>query len=220
MANLNEKLASMNTKQKVTIGVFVIIIGVVIWQAMSLFGGGSVTPPPNQVAVAPMVIPKPAPVVKDQVVQVAAVDQQMQQHQAQYLEMLNQAQMLKAQQDLAEVNQKIVAAQASTVADQVKIVSLLSPSDNKNMPTSGAPPANGQPPQSPEASKADDYGVVSISQLQNKWGAVISYASSFYTIHTGDILPPDGSTIISIDRTGVVLEKDGMRRKISMVSGI
>jgi hypothetical protein len=33
----------------------------------------------------------------------------------------------------------------------------------------------------------------------------------------GDVLPPDGSVVISIDKAGIILERNGIRRKISMV---
>ncbi len=223
----------MDNKQKATIGAVVVMVGVIGYMAMGMFGGDSSASDPSTQAAAPMPTPTVAPVAKeDPTSQVAPEElQRQQQIQAQYIATLNQTQMAKAQQDLYEVNQKIADAQAKTIESQVKIVGLLTaPEEAGAPPTSAAQPVSGQGQPAPGqettsaqasvSSKDVKYGVVSISKLQNKWGAVVSYAANLYSVHAGDVLPPDNSTVVSIDNRGVVLEKDGMRTKISMVSGI
>jgi hypothetical protein len=59
--------------------------------------------------------------------------------------------------------------------------------------------------------------VISVSQLQNRWGAVLGYQGNLYSVFSGDVLPPDGSKVISISKSGVILEKNGIRTLVSMV---
>ena len=61
-----------------------------------------------------------------------------------------------------------------------------------------------------------NYTVISVSQLQSKWGAVLGYQGSLYNVSLGDVLP-DKSIVLHIDKSGVILEKDSVRKKISLV---
>ena len=61
------------------------------------------------------------------------------------------------------------------------------------------------------------YTVVSVSKIQNRWNAVIGVQGALYSVHIGDIIPADGSRVKDIGSTGIVLEKQGRRRKVSLV---
>lgn len=79
----------------------------------------------------------------------------------------------------------------------------------------GAPVADatGAPSLTGEA----NYSVVSVSQIQYRWGAVLSYRGVLYNVHVGDVLS-DGSTVIGISKDSVTLQKNGVRKKVSLVS--
>lgn len=234
MADMKEKLAGLDTRKKVTIGVFVVIVAVIVWQVMGLFGGGGGEPVPEanvQAAAQPSLpTPKAAPVAVEQPAQVSQEEQEMQrvlkETQARYIAAVNEVQLMKVAQDMADINAKIMKSKEDTVTSQKKIVDMLTQPDSSTMPQQvSTQTADGQlqPGQAQAGGliqKDVTYNVVSISQLQGKWGAVLSYASNLYSVHVGDVLPADNSSVVSIDKSNVVLEKDGVRTKISMVSVI
>ena len=134
-----------------------------------------------------------------------------QETQAKYVAALNELQMLKIAREIAQTNQAIAAARLATVTAEKNTLLLLSP----------PPPAYAQglvtPVSGTPSMSSPGYTVVSVSQLQNRWNAVLGYQDKLYSVSIGDVLPSDGSTVVSISRSGVVLEKDGAKRKISMV---
>lgn len=231
-------ISGMTLRQKVTAGVLVLIIIIIIWQAKGLFGGGSktaVTPLPavNKAAApsamsAQQATPQSTEIMK---VQPATSQREMelmrlqQETQAKYIAALNDLQMLKVTREIAETNQAIIAAQLATVTAQKNIVNLLAPQQQVspadyarglvNPVTSGNQVRSAPPTQvlQPEVT----YSVVSVSQLQYRWHAVLGYQGRLYNVLVGDVLPADGSTVKSIDKSGVILEKDGVRKKISLV---
>lgn len=78
------------------------------------------------------------------------------------------------------------------------------------VPGGHTPPAESAPP-------AVAYIVLSVSYKDNKWNTVIGYQDKLYSVSVGDILPTDGSKVLSINKNGVVLgTKDGKKRTISM----
>ena len=105
------------------------------------------------------------------------------------------------------------------------IVDLLTPPAPKETYAQGmmrargveATPGQAQAPAPVLPVKEVTYTVVSVSQLQYRWNAVLGYEGSLYSVHVGDILPADGSKVISISKSGVILEKEGKRKKVSMV---
>jgi hypothetical protein len=235
-------IASMTTRQKVTALVLVLIIIIVIWQVSGLFSskGKGIAPmtPANQSAMsmkgnAPatppqQMRPQQANLMK---LQEPASQRELeliklqQETQAKYIAALNELQMLKVSREIAETNQAIVKAKLATVTDEKNIVTMLSPQQPQIMPgqysrglvnpTSGAnvPSTAVVSPIQPEI----NYTVISVSQLQYKWGAVLGYQGNLYNVFVGDILPPDGSKVISINKSGVELEKNGVMKKLSLV---
>lgn len=153
--------------------------------------------------------------------------------QSEYISAVNQLQKLKIERDIAETNKAIMTAQLDIVTAQKGIVDLLSPPAPPPAPATYAQGLGGTPvpvgvPQQVSAQPVVqttvtsitpevNYSVISVSRLQNKWMAVLGYQGSLYSVAVGDILPPDRSTVVSIGRTGVLLEKDGTRKKVSLV---
>lgn len=242
-----QMLSGMTTRQKLTAGALVLIVIVVIWQIMGLFGGGSSSPAPmptpgdnKSMATMPPqpATPQPAGLVKLQAPtsqREAELIKLQQETQAKYLAAVNELQMLKVTRDIAEANQAITAAQLATVTAQKNIVSLLAPQQpvmpadyarglvnpvsQGNVVTS-APSTPGQTTTTTVQTTSQqevNYSVISVSQLQYRWSAVLGYQGSLYNVSVGDVLPADGSVVKSIDKTGVVLERDGMRKKVSLV---
>lgn len=223
-------LSTMTTRQKVMSIVFVVIIIFVIYQVIGLFSSGSAEPPKSAAGGAPKVASQP-PILKPQEVsllpkQTAASIQeqeamrQQQAAQAQYLASLNQLQTLKVAKDIAETNRAIITAKLATITAQKSIVDLLS------KPTQVSPqsyaqglvnPATGASTNPPSSAQTDaTYTVISVSQLQGRWGAVLGSQGNLYSVSIGDVLQ-DKSVVISIDKSGVLLEKNGVRQKISLV---
>lgn len=226
-------------RQKIIAGGIVIVLIIIIWQVIGVFKGGSKAPPPQQVASAtpgapganapnPMqATPKPAQIVNVQPPtspREIELMQLQQETQAKYIAALNELQMLKVSREIAETNQAIMTARLATVTAEKGIVNLLV----TQQPVSTAEYARGlvnpgAPQQRPQQAAAApilpevNYSVISVSLLQYRWGAVLGYQGSLYNVHVGDILPPDGSTVVSISKTGVVLERQGVKKKISLV---
>lgn len=160
-----------------------------------------------------------------------------QQLEVQYLSAVNQLQMLKIERDIAETNKAIMTARLETVTAQKNIVDLLQPPTPPATPATYArglvyPTPTSEPqsvhamptptlvpaaPEAPPVTPEINYSVISVSRLQNRWAAVLGYQGNLYRVSVGDILPPDSSMVIAINRSGVVLERKGVKRKISLV---
>jgi hypothetical protein len=223
----------MDTKKLIKIGVIALIFAVVAWQMMGMFGGGSA-----EINVAPQTranpeIPKQATITSPKPPQAAMTEREMQlmamqnELQVKYIAALNELQMLKVQRDIAEANKDIMKAKQDTIVAQTKVVELLSIANPRSLGSLGGPPSTPQNqaqsaplqplPQAPAL--GDLYTVVSVTNLQGRWTAVMN-GKKLYNVSVGDILADDGSTVIAIDRSGVTLENGGKRKKLSMVSVI
>jgi hypothetical protein len=219
-----QTLANLTPRQKLTAGIFLIVLLIIIWQLIGLFSGRGKTQPsssvnmaqtgvsksqspgPEQMRPHPAELPKTASVpASSEEIQMAALQQAMQ---AKYLEAINELQMLKVSREIAEANRAIMTAKLATVTAQNNIINLLDgPNANRSGQKNSAP-----------VSLEVKYTATSVSQLQYKWSAILNYRDSLYNVQVGDVLPPDGSTVVAIDKTGVMLEKDGIKKKISLVS--
>lgn len=273
----------LDTRQKVIGGVFVVIVLIILWQVMGLFGGGTTTPAtptpapqakqgtpgtmtktPPVATANPTAVTPPAVQAQPQPVQTAplTVDNTLleteKKSQQKYIDTLNQLQLLKIQRDIAETNQAIAVAKLATVTAENAVSNLLTkpaapiippsaysnmlvnptqqgtlstqfPPGKQSLPTRGeetAPtttttgkpteaPSN-PPPSPPEA----QYSVISVSMQMGQWKAVIGFQGKLYSVSVGDVLPADKSVIVSINRDAVILEKDGKKKKISIISSI
>lgn len=236
------QMSGMTTRQKITILVFVIVIAIILWQIYDLFVASksstaahvaanatktsstvSPTVPQPPPAPQPVRLAKPEPMSQRDI----ELMKMQQETQAKYLEALNELQMLRVSRQIAETNQAIAAAKLQTVTSEKGIVDLLNPptppatpatyAKGLVVPTTGQAPApTPQPVVAPEPQEIN-YTVISVSQLQYKWHAVLGYQGNLYNVMVGDVLPPDQSKVIAISRTGVILEKDNVKRKVSLV---
>jgi type IV pilus biogenesis protein PilP len=254
-ADKTQSFSTMTTRQKATAGVVVLVVIILVWQVIGMFGGSKAPPqeaspgPKSPFGSPPQVGPNGAPVPPHQASGGAGTPQPVatvpaapplsqreadllklqQETEAKYLSALNELQILKVDREIAETNKAIATAKLDMVTAQKGIVDLLNPpavpKGGYGQAMSGLPqgaiPAQSTaasttetPP--PAAPKEVSYTVISVSQLQYRWGAVLGYQGNLYSVHVGDILPADGSKVISIDKSGVVLEKSGEKKKISM----
>jgi hypothetical protein len=190
--------------------------------------------PPAEVAAPSNGTPSQAPVQTN-----AELLKLQKQTEEKYLTAINELQMLKVQQAIAETNQAIATAKLSTVTSEKNIADLLtkpapaseaSYAANLAAPTMAGEPLTGVPPipgmaapakAPPMASVVPDapYLVLSVSQQGGKWTAVMGLSGKLFTVSIGDSLP-DQSTVININRGGVTLEKDKKIRKVAMASMI
>lgn len=242
--------SGMPTKQKVIMAVVVIVFLVVIWQVVGLMGWGSgsssttIKPVANQNAAhtapaAAMTGATPAPANPTQPAQAPEVKQatimndpqfiqQQQMNEQKYLGKINDLEDLKIQRAIAETNQAIAIAKLATVTAEKNISDLLTKPVVQEIPPAAyanklANP-NGQSenpagiPQIPTVQV--DYSVISVSMQLGKWSAVIGAQGKLYSVVTGDVLSPDNSVVTSISKNGVTLRKNGVSRKISIMSAI
>lgn len=236
-----------SSRQKLIIGGLILVIIIIIWQVMGLFGGKSEAPapeakpstspamantPPNpqQSKPAPAELAQAQPQTPPSPAEIE-LRRLQQETQAKYLAALNELQMLKVAREIAEANQAIMTAKLATVTAEKNIVNLLVPQQTQLSaqdyakglvtPGSGAPTTtqSSQPASAPLLQEVK-YSVISVSLLQYRWSAVLGYQGNLYNVHVGDILPPDGSTVVAISKTGVVLERNGVKKKVSLVPAI
>ncbi|MBA3661301.1 MAG: hypothetical protein H0W64_06215 [Gammaproteobacteria bacterium] len=241
-ANRKQLLSSMSTRQKVTVVVFILVLLFLLWQIYALLATpSSPSTPVNKVPAVVMPTlqnsaPQSAPLPRPSVLtpQEAAIQQMQQETESKYLTALNELQMLRIVRDIAETNKAIMSAKLDTLTAEKSIVDLLKPppvvtpgayAQTLITPTGGVnsttatttPPLNIAPP--PPTLQANElpYTVISVSQLQYRWGAVLGLQGNLYSVQVGDVLPMDQSRVVSIDKGGVILEKGALRRRISLV---
>jgi hypothetical protein len=240
MADKLNALSSMTVRQKVTAGIVVVVVLIVIWQLYGLLGGGSEpasvpTPKPATPSAklakggtAPNGAMQPEAPKQADIMQArpltpteAMLLKMQQETQASYLAALNQLQMLRVQRDIANTNKDIATARLATVTSEKKIVDMLSPPAPPPLPAAAAVINKAVVAQS--AGVLDQevrYTVVSVSNLQSRWSAILSYKGNLYSVRTGDLLAPDGSRVLSISSDGVTLQKNGVRTKLPLVTSI
>jgi hypothetical protein len=238
------QISSMNTRQKITAGVFVVIILILLWQVYKMFGGSSEAPKPVTTAkptapktqTGPSTPTPPAPgtpqqaqLIKPQVPMTPeeqALFKLQEETQAKYLTAVSELQMLKVARDIAETNQAIMTARLSTVTSQKKIVDMLTPQPPPQPAPTPTPtqivPITTIPKQTTllmgrQQNEEVQYVVVSVAQIQYRWSAVLGAKGVLYNVHIGDVLPLDNSKVVNIDRSGVVIQRRGVRKRLSLV---
>lgn len=233
--------AGLTTRQKVTAGIVLVLIVVVIWQVIGLFSEDSApaiaaapgTPGAAPAHPAPQAAQLPPKQQAGPLSQREAELLRMQQEtEAKYVGALNELQMLKVSREIAETNQAIMTAKLATITAEKNIVELLTGPIRPvtaasyaqglvNPVSSGSetPPAGGEQSGAPTPPPITEvtYSVISVSQLQSRWNAVLGYQGNLYSVGVGDLLPPDGSKVVSISKSGVVLDKNGQRKRLSLV---
>lgn len=253
----------MPMRQKVIMGLMIVVILIIVWQLKGMFGfGGSsapeitptqpsakapaatisntppaasttTAPPPGQSAPA---VSQAAPTNLQQVPLVGnELNSQDRQEQAKYIGKINELEELKISREIAETNQAIATAKLATVTAEKSISDLLTKptaSEVQQIPPSayatqlGTPPAVTEQPTTPPPVTTPppppevDYTVISVTMRYGKWNAVIGYQGHLFTVGVGDILPPDNSSVRSINQNGIVLRKSGKTRKVAVVSSL
>jgi hypothetical protein len=138
------KPSSGNQKQKITIAAVVLVLGVVAWQGLKLFGGDSGSAPLSPVATAPArsmtagqpasasggavapqaaaeaLAPKQVPVQVNAEILKVQLDTQ-----AKYIAALNELEMLKVQKEIADTKEAITSATLATATAEKSITDLL-----------------------------------------------------------------------------------------------
>ena len=235
---LDKTQRPLNPRKKATAGVILLVVFILVWQISSLFGkassppkagGASVavaqtansattTPPPPPPPPKPAEVPQTVPMTEREI----ALMTLQQETQTKYLEALNELQMLKVTRDIAFTNRDITNAILGKVESQKKIVEMLAPTAPLPPPPSASTSTSTQTSSTQTTttgglSQEVTYTVVSISQIQYRWGAVLSYNGRLYNVHVGDILPSDGSMVVAIAKESVTLQSNGVQKKISLV---
>lgn len=232
MAKDKKTLPSLTTRQKITALAFLIVLVVLGWQLVSFFQPESHSdqiimplpkgaPPivvnqsnPVQTSSPPVLPVKPAPTPppRPPVLSATEIAQQKAEQEAKnrYIAAINELQMLRISRDIEETNQAIATAKLATITAQQKMGALTTP-------VIEAPPTN-QSAEPASLFHESNYKVISVSQLRHKWHAVISYGNNLYEVSVGDILPFDGSRVVSINKTGVTLLLNNQAiKKLSLV---
>ena len=95
---------------------------------------------------------------------------------------------------------------------------LASPGMNSDILNSAAA-ATASAPAIPAVVADAPYVVISVSMQFDRWSAVLGNQGKLYNVSVGDNLS-DGSTVVSINKTSVVLSKDDRKRKLSIQTSI
>ncbi len=190
------------------------------------------TPPNANVSTASNTPPvqqgelKQAPVANDQrFMQMQQVNEQK------YLDKISDLEDLKLQRAIAETNQAIATAKLATVTAEKNISDLLTKPVAPEVPAGtyanklanpamqGENAAAGAVPTMPVAPQVA-YTVISVSMQLGKWSAVIGSQGKLFNVVVGDVLDPDSSVVVSINKSGVILRKNGVTRKVSIMTAI
>ena len=226
---------SSNSRQKVTLVIFIIIIAIVAWQVYALFKSDTpaAPPPPPKPAVkagapqgtppqmsgnipppaqTPPALPKP-PVLSSKELELIRLQKQTEER---YIAAVNQLQMLKIEREIAETNRSIATARLEAATSE-KAMAGLTQSSGYTQNITGP---SSQPMVSAEtlpSITANNYVVISVSYLQGKWSAVLGSQGKLYQIYIGDVLPDTEIKVVDINKSGVTLKIGEEKRKISLV---
>jgi type IV pilus biogenesis protein PilP len=238
-----DKMQASKSRKRATVGVIFLVGFILVWQIGSMFGkapgtstkanmgGGASVAAAQPPAGPPPAVEQPKPKAAEVPVALPMTDCEkalmtsQQATQCKYLEALNELQMLKVTKEITATNKDISADKLATVEAQKKIVDLLTgpatlPVGATTVTSTTQTTEATQGPQATQGFGAPEiaYTVVSISQVQFRWGAVLSYKGILYSVHVGDVLPPDNSMVVAITKDNVTLQKDGTRKKLSLIS--
>lgn len=229
---------SSNSRQKVTLVIFIIIIAIVGWQVYALFKSdtpaappppkpaikaaapqgtppqmsGNIPPPAQTPPALPPALPKP-PVLSSKELELIRLQKQTEER---YIAAVNQLQMLKIEREIAETNRSIATARLEAATSE-KAMAGLTQSSGYSQNITGP---SSQPMVSAEtlpSITANNYVVISVSYLQGKWSAVLGSQGKLYQIYIGDVLPDTEIKVVDINKSGVTLKIGEEKRKISLV---
>ncbi len=194
---------------------------------------------PGQPAASTEVMPKPPgpPELKQatSIVNDPQFNQMQRITEEKFVGKLNELEELRIQRQIAETNQAIAAAKLATVTAEKDISDLLTrpapgsaafaPKTSLDITPGGAPPGvvtettTPKPPTPPPVEFAP-YKLISVSMLFNRWAAIMTLQDATFSVGVGDVLPPDGSTVVNINKNSITLKKDGKVRKVNITASI
>jgi len=194
-------------------------------------GAPPARPSPQNPAMAAAQGPSEQPLLRETTVSVDSQILELQKKSEQiYVDQINQLQMLKLQREIAETNQAIASARLATVTAEKNVSDLLTrPSTPPTSQTQAylASTSTGemaiplpQTGQIPPAPIEVPYVVISVSMQLGRWNAVVGYQGKMFNVSIGDVLPLDGSVVVSISKNGVMLVKNGKRRRVGILSSL
>jgi hypothetical protein len=250
-------------KQKVIIGIIVVVVLIALWQLIDTGGSSSVptiAPTPvasapgkpavgsamqapsagASMAAAPMAMPNaPAPasseIRQEKISATSDLTKPQQQSQTEFISSLNKLQLLKLQREIDETKTAIATAELNRMTAEKSIADLITkqaivaqPAVDQFSSNSSAASAPAPVPAAVAAAPAAvmdfPYTVMSVAYEGRRWTAVVSgipagaTAPKLYTVSVGDILPLDGSTVVTIDKQGITVKKNTSSRMISLTS--
>ncbi len=243
MKSDKSSLASgMAPRQKAIIAGVAVIILIILWLSYSMYQNSQpmvVTPTPTTAPIAgaatapggmpPIHTPSQAKLTTQPMTEREAQLMKIQQEtESSYIKAMSELQLLKLNQQFAETNQAIMKAKLETVSAQKKIVDLLqTDAERANAAGQGAnitPAAmeaamrNMQAQQQLAQQQAiANYTVVSVTNLQGQWRAVLGTQGRLFSVKVGDVLPVDGAKVLSISSSGVTVQRNGISKRFSMV---
>jgi len=242
-----EIFTGMTAKQKGMIGAMVVVVLVIVWQVIGLIGGSGSTPPAQSMPVAnknsaankttPTATAANNHALQQNQLQQATVAsdtrflQLQQMSEQKYIGKLNDLEDLRIQREIAETNQAIATAKLATVTAEKNIsdlltkpampeVSIAAYANRLAGPGSGADETTSLSSTTTTTTTSEGYTIISVSMQLHKWNAIIGYQGKLFTVAVGDVLAPDSSVVININKNGVTLKKDDKIRKISITSGL
>jgi hypothetical protein len=230
-----------SSRQKIiAVGVVLLVI-FLLWEIYGMMSGSSEpfsSTTHSQLAAnsqPKMETPKTVSIVSQTAADTSVADammlQQQQDLERKYIAAVNELQMLKVSKDIADANKDIAKSKLEMVMAQKVVVEQLEPTaiqpgsyaaalNNPGATQQIGAPVSGKkmPTQAASDDESSPYTVISVSQLQNKWGAVLGYQGTLIHVYIGDSLPLEHAQVVAIDNDGIEIEKDGKRKKIALVS--
>lgn len=236
--------SGMATRQKAIIAGVGVIVLIILWQLYSVYDSSKPMPGTTPVAGAgaglkpagsasqpgglpPVHTPQQSTLVTGNNTEREETLAKIQRDtETSYITKMSELQLLKLTQQFAETNQAIMKAKLETVTAQKKIVDLLqtdaeraNSTGQNNSQAMEAAMRNMQAAQQQLAQQQAiaSYMVISVTQLQGQWRAVLGAQGRLFNVKVGDILPLDGAKVMAINSGGVTVERNGMTRRFSMV---
>lgn len=210
----NNLFSTLKNRQKIiAIGLAVVLL-IICWQIYQMFTSENQSPP-IKIAQAPTIKPEQVqrisepPLVSAEIKSLSAEEQSARQ---QYLDAVNQLQMLRIKANIAETTKHIAADKLEAATSEKKIEDLRGTQSQTMSVVSTFPKTDIPAP----LIKKISYRVASVTETKGKWSAVISNHGILYHVRIGDALPEDGAKVVAIFKNGVTIEKDGTRKRILM----
>lgn len=216
------KIKSLETKQKIKLGIFAVILVIVIWEAYGLMSGPS-TPATNNSGQPPVIVQQKVEthVQEKQFVPVKITSSAvLQKNQEAYVKALNQLQLLKVQEAIQSTKKSIADSQLATKESEEKMQTLTRPAVMPMAPVSSdAYAKNLVNPVDANTTgaviDADSYKLLYVASESGVWQAIIGNNGKLYNVELNTALP-DGSVVMDITSTKVTLSNHGVRRILSI----